>query len=325
MGLRTEAPEGQTDMGQGTEAPEAQTGRHEAQDDLITELSAALTALREAKPLIHCITSPISINDCANAILALGGRPIMAEHPAEAAGITGIARGLSVTFANITDARAESMMLSGREALRQGIPSVIDMVGVNCSPFRMERAHRFLEECRPALVKGNASELRALFGAAHGISGIDTAEADKVWLDRREALKELSDLMIRFSRQHGTAVLISGETDLVTDGEGLWAVENGVAEMGLVTGTGCMLSCVSALTLSAFGREGAGKAALLAAGIMGLAGEEAKRAVLKGLAAGTGETKGPLPLGAFHMGLLDAFSTLTPEKFREGARIQRIF
>ena len=114
------------------------------------------------------------------------------------------------------------------------------------------------------------------------------------------------------------------EPDLVTGGEGLWAVENGVAEMGLVTGTGCMLSCVSALTLSAFGREGAGKAALLAAGIMGLAGEEAKRAVLKGLAAGTGETKGPLPLGAFHMGLLDAFSTLTPEKFREGARIQRI-
>ena len=165
---------------------------------------------------------------------------------------------------------------------------------------------------------------RALFGAAHGISGIDTAEADKVRLDRREALKELSDLMIRFSRQQGAAVLISGETDLVTDGEGLWAVENGVAEMGLVTGTGCMLSCVSALTLSAFGREGAGKAALLAAGIMGLAGEEAKRAVLKGLAAGTGETKGPLPLGAFHMGLLDAFSTLTPEKFREGARIQRI-
>ena len=114
MGLRTEATEGQTGLARSAAGPEGQTGRHEAQDDLITELSAALTALREAKPLIHCITSPISINDCANAILALGGRPIMAEHPAEAAGITGIARGLSVTFANITDARAESMMLSGR-------------------------------------------------------------------------------------------------------------------------------------------------------------------------------------------------------------------
>ena len=42
-----------------------------------------LTGLRERAPLIHCITNPISINHCANAILALGGRPIMAEHPRE--------------------------------------------------------------------------------------------------------------------------------------------------------------------------------------------------------------------------------------------------
>ena len=39
--------------------------------------------IREHKPLIHCITNPISINQCANAILSLGAKPIMAEHPKE--------------------------------------------------------------------------------------------------------------------------------------------------------------------------------------------------------------------------------------------------
>ena len=39
-------------------------------------------------PLIHCITNPISINQCANAILAVGARPIMAEHPLEVREIT---------------------------------------------------------------------------------------------------------------------------------------------------------------------------------------------------------------------------------------------
>ena len=31
--------------------------------------------LRDRQPLIHCITNPISINQCANAILAIGARP----------------------------------------------------------------------------------------------------------------------------------------------------------------------------------------------------------------------------------------------------------
>ena len=44
--------------------------------------------IREKSPLIHCITNPISMNLCANGILALGARPIMAEHPLEVEEIT---------------------------------------------------------------------------------------------------------------------------------------------------------------------------------------------------------------------------------------------
>ena len=42
-----------------------------------------LEQLRQKQPLVHCITNPISINDCANALLAVGARPMMAEHPRE--------------------------------------------------------------------------------------------------------------------------------------------------------------------------------------------------------------------------------------------------
>ena len=45
--------------------------------ELSSSLLAARASLKEKRPLIHCITNPISINDCANAILAVGGRPIM--------------------------------------------------------------------------------------------------------------------------------------------------------------------------------------------------------------------------------------------------------
>ena len=56
---------------------------------------------RTAQPLIHCITNPISIHDCANIILAAGGRPIMAEHPAEVAEITSHAQSLALNLGNL--------------------------------------------------------------------------------------------------------------------------------------------------------------------------------------------------------------------------------
>ena len=67
---------------------------------------------RAAQPLIHCITNPISIHDCANIILAAGGRPIMAEHPVEVTEITSHAQSLALNLGNITDARMKSMPVS---------------------------------------------------------------------------------------------------------------------------------------------------------------------------------------------------------------------
>ena len=73
-----------------------------------------ISLLHKEAPLIHCITHPIVVNDCANAVLALGARPIMAEHPEEAASIAQIARSLTVSLGNITDAPV--LRISGRRS-----------------------------------------------------------------------------------------------------------------------------------------------------------------------------------------------------------------
>lgn len=64
---------------------------------------------KNSAPLIHCITNPISIHDCANMILAVGARPIMAEHPEEVEEITEVSSALMLNLGNITDARIISM------------------------------------------------------------------------------------------------------------------------------------------------------------------------------------------------------------------------
>ena len=95
-----------------------------------------LSRIRQNQPLIHCITNPISINQCANAILAVGGRPIMAEHPKEVAEITRTAQGLMLNLGNITDVRMEAIRISGETAFREGIPMLLDAVGIACSGLR---------------------------------------------------------------------------------------------------------------------------------------------------------------------------------------------
>ena len=91
-------------------------------------------AVRERSSLIHCITNPISINQCANAILAVGGRPIMAEHPREVSEITATAGALMLNLGNITDVRMEAMCLSARTAAEQGTPAEIGQQLVGAEP-----------------------------------------------------------------------------------------------------------------------------------------------------------------------------------------------
>ena len=296
------------------------------------QLSENLIRLREADPLIHCITSPVAINDCANAVLAVGARPFMAEHPAEVEEVTAAAAALSVSLANLTDARIASVMIAGAKARELGKPSVIDAVGTAAITSRLELARRYAAECRPAVIKGNATEIRALAGAVCGASGassggssgagsgivsgasdrragIDTAPEDQVRQADGDAARALGHILKELSRQTGAVVLASGAVDMLSDGTQVWAVENGSPAMARVTGTGCVLSCLIASMLAV--ADTPLEAALTAVTLWGIAGELAKEALEKGL-------------GSYHVALIDALSRIDAEKFRELARVSRM-
>ena len=269
--------------------------------------------IREKNPLVHCITSPIAINDCANAVLALGARPIMAEHPEEAAGITALASSLGVSLANITDARIRSSFLSGSKALELGKPSVIDVVGVNCSPMRMELARHFIKECCPAVIKGNASEIKALAGASFGESGIDTAYADRLSPDNAGSIEAMGQILYELSMQTGAVVLSSGIVDMVSDGRDIWTIENGCPSMARVTGTGCILNCIIASCLSA--ADSPLEAALYGTLLLGVSGEIAESLCAERNHSG---------LGSFHIALIDALSIAEREDLEKREKVRKL-
>lgn len=281
---------------------------------LAPDFSLARTRVFQTEPLIHCITHPIVINDCANAVLALGARPIMAEHPREAARIAAMASALTVSLGNITDARAASMMLAGKERA-----AVLDLVGITCSPFRMELAKTFIRDCHPAIIKGNASEIRAIAGSRFHDSGIDVSAADAVTKDNPSAQCQMAEILLQCARQNHAVVLATGEVDMIADWENneVYLVENGSPLMAKITGTGCMLTCIAGVYL-AVSRPLI--AALLAAVTMGIAGELAAVPANTEPSAASPERIG---LGTYHIRLLDELSLLTDQILFDRMKIRR--
>lgn len=272
---------------------------YKADSELLQDLISARNAVKAKRPLIHGMTGAVAINDCANVLLAVGASPIMAEHPDEVEDITGYAAGLAVSLANITEARMCAIMKSGTAAYKRHIPSVIDVVGVTCSGLRMKFAKQFISECRPSVIKGNISEIRAMAGADYNSAGVDVSSSDAVGSGDEEKLRWMANIVKDYAKETSSVVLASGEVDIISDGNRTYYIENGVPAMAKVTGTGCMLNVITAAYLSAAPPVAA---AVLAAVTLGISGELADA------------SKG---YGTYHMSLIDKLSMLSDDDIRE--------
>ena len=218
---------------------------------MIKQLENQLKSVRDAtkrnQPLIHCITNPISIHGCANMILAVGARPMMAEHPLEVEEITKTAGALMLNLGNITDVRIESMKRSAQTAAKEGIPVLLDLVGVSCSKIRMKLAMELIEKGKIQILKGNISELLAIAGQPFHGTGIDAGVEDAMAGDNEEERKEI---FRKVSKRTGSVLLATGARDLLVDQERCLILENGVPELSGITGTGCMVGALSAAFLA---------------------------------------------------------------------------
>lgn len=243
--------------------------------------------IKEISPLVHCITNPISINQCANTILAVGARPMCAEHPLEAAAVTSAAGAVMLNLGNITDVRMESMRISAKEAHKFGKRFVLDVCGAACLENRRVYAESLIKEYTPTVIKGNYSEIKALRYPGYKSSGVDS--------DPKLETEEIIEAAGELARKFGTVVLASGKTDIITDGQIVYRINNGSPQLSTVTGTGCMQGALCAAFLSI--SDGA-DAAVSAAVMLGICGELAET------------DRGS---GSFMVNLMDRLSTVTDE------------
>ncbi len=254
----------------------------------------ALAELRRQVPLVQCLTNIVVAQWTANVLLALGAAPAMVDNPAEAGAFAGIAGGVLVNLGTPYQETASAMALAVAGAARGGRPWVLDPVAAGALAWRTTLAEQLLDDARPAVIRGNASEILALAGGAggKGVESVDTPEA---------ALGAGMDL----AKRHGTVVAVSGPVDHLTDGERVVRISNGHPWLTQVTGVGCALGAVMAGFAAVV--DDALVAAVAATATLTVAAEHA--------AARSG---GP---GSFAVALLDELADLRPEVLAAEVRL----
>ena len=255
-----------------------------------------LALVREKRPLVHNITNYVVMQYTANALLALGASPVMAHAAEEMEEMASLANALVLNIGTLSEPWIEGMRVAGGVASRRGIPIVLDPVGAGATRLRTNTAVRLLDECRVAVLRGNASEVLAVARGAGGTRGVDAAHRVE---DAVEAARE-------FARRRAVVVAITGAVDHVTDGDNLLRVRNGHAAMGSITGSGCTATAVIAAFCAVNARALAATGHALA--VYGIAGEHAAR-------------RSVLP-GTFGTALIDMLHAVTPERVADEARIE---
>ena len=255
-----------------------------------------LAAIRKKKPLIHNITNYVVMNYTANALLAMGASPVMAHAPEEVEEMVSIAGALVLNIGTLTDDWIASMIKAGKKASGSKTPIILDPVGSGATQLRTRSAKQIIHQTRVSVIRGNASEILSLRKDDSKTKGVDSIHSVE---DAERSAKILAGEL-------NSVLAVTGQTDLITDGNHAIRVSNGHPFMGYVTGAGCTATATIGAFLSV--DEDPVSAAATALAFFGLAGEVA--------------AKNAFAPGSFMIALLDALYTITPEELLRKCKFQ---
>src|SRR5450759_2935240 len=227
------------------------------------EIYKSIELIRQKSPVVHNITNYVVMNNTANALLAIGASPVMAHAQEEVEEMVNIASALVINIGTLSKLWIYSMFKAISQARKKSIPVILDPVGAGATTYRTQTARELINSVPPTIIRGNASEIMALYDDKSKTKGVDSAASSDAAIDVAQKLCET----------HKCVICISGATDYIIGKEKIMKVKNGHPLMTKVTGLGCTASALcgafAAVEKSPF------MATVEAMAVMGIAGEMA--------------------------------------------------
>jgi hydroxyethylthiazole kinase len=265
---------------------------------MLKEISQCLLAVRDKTPLVQAITNYVTINDCANILLAFGASPAMCEARTEVEEFVALASSLYINLGTLTGEQWDAALLAARRAAELKKPVILDPVACGAISQKVRFIEQLFAGGPVTVIKGNMGEIKSLAGYQAQVRGMDSVDDGDGGINACRSL----------ARKYHCIVAATGPTDIISDGERTCLVNNGTPLLTMITGAGCM---AGALVSAAVGANDDPYTATVAAiTAMGMAGEKAAASM-------------PVPLpGTFRVKLFDSIYSLTEKDIQEGGKIQ---
>lgn len=289
------------------------------------DITHAIKDVQDTHPLVHCITNYVTVNDVANAILAIGGSPIMADALEEVEAVVSKSKALVLNIGTLNENTVKAMILAGKTTNAKNIPVIFDPVGTGFTPYRTEAAKKILDEVRVGIIRGNLSEIASLAGIKSANKGVDASDSIT---DIKNSAAGIDQVAIakNLAQKYRTVIAITGQTDIISNGNCCYKIRNGHPLLSKVTGTGCMATgliaafagassaAITGINTDAAGASGATLISAAVAGIasMGIAGEIAFAK------AGNDGT------GSFHIAIIDALSRMNDVELQSLLKLEEV-
>lgn len=206
-------------------------------DEIRQNIEQAVEKLRAENPMAGSVTNTVTIDFVANAQLAVGGSAAMVYLPDEAECLVAAGGAIYLNMGTQFPVYTETIPRAAAAAYKSDTPWVIDPVGIGIGEQRTQLLLE-VKQYKPTIIRGNASEIIALAGL-WDLEGTTDDMARVRGVDSTDEVLSARGAAIALARYTGGAVVVSGETDLVTDGKIVAYSKGGSSLMSKVTGFGC--------------------------------------------------------------------------------------
>lgn len=215
-----------------------------SREDIISQAPEIIKRMAGKKPLCHNMTNLVVQNFAANVALAIGSSPIMSNNGLEAADLAALGGSLVINMGTTTpEIRTNHLRcLAAYNAV--GGPVLFDPVGAGATQQRRDGVKALMVGGYFDVIKGNEGEIRTVSGAA-GVKqhGVDSG-ASQLQLEDRIKLVQAT------AARERNVILMTGSTDVISDGERTVTISNGHEYLGEITGSGCTLGTTIASVMA---------------------------------------------------------------------------
>jgi hydroxyethylthiazole kinase len=196
------------------------------------EIYKSMELIRRQSPVVHNITNYVVMNNTANALLAIGASPVMAHAEEEVEEMVNIASALVINIGTLSESWIISMFKAARQARKKGIPVILDPVGAGATAYRTKTARDLIANEPPAIIRGNASEIMALYDDKSKTKGVDSAASSDKAIDVARRLSEINKCVVCVTGLGCTASALCGAFASVGESAFIATIE-AMAVMGI--------------------------------------------------------------------------------------------